>query len=363
MLSEHNITMVQPFRLLAVFASLIILIEVLLGCGQQGSSPFSPNVYTATHNWLYVATGSCYGGGVAVPAGPSNLISKVDMDTGQVQSVVIDYNQYNPGDSPIAMAEYDANHLLVLVENLSGRHIDLVNKDGSGATIYLSNSTALNAVSRAMLFLPDSSILVSKSNGVEKFSSGKSRVTIGVNPWIYNPAGSCATSTTLISSIGVYPNGKTLYAHAAASPNNKLGLISSTGYASSADCLAASAAPTTTALPTKILVHSSGDTLVSYGSTTAASNFIYSYNVNSLTNTITSPAPAWTDYTIVNGPTTMTEDPSTGNVFVANGTSTFQTIEQFSYDSTSKTLTRIGATPFMPASIYTRCVTDMQVLP
>ncbi len=351
------------YRLGLVIAVVAAIVFAVSGCGQSSSDPFNQNVYQATHNSLYVATGNCYGGGVAVPAGPSNIISKVNIDTGQVESVVIDYNQYNPGDSPISIADYDTNHLLVLVENTAGRHIDLVNKDGSGATVYLANSTALNGISRQLLFLPDSSLLVSKSSAIEKFSSGKSRVTMGVNPYVYAPAGACATSTSLISSIGVFPNGKILYTHAAATPNNKIGLISATGYATTADCLAASASPTTTALPSKLLILNSGDTLVAYGSTTAASNFIYSYNVNSVTNSISGATPAWTDYTIVNGPSAMTQDSITGDVFVANGNATFQTIEKFTYNPSTKLLTRIGSTPFMPASIYTRCVTDMKALP
>ena len=351
------------YRLVLPLALSTAFVSFALGCSQSTSNPFNQNVYQAGHNSLYVASGNCYGGGVAVPAGPANIISKVNIDTGQVESVVIDYNQYNPGDSPISIANYDDNHLLVLVENTSGRHIDLVNKDGSGATVYLANSTALTGVSRQLLFLPDSSMLVSKSTAIEKFSSGKSRVTIGANPYVNAPAGACATSTSLISSIGVFPNGKILYSHAGASPNNKIGLISATGYATSSDCLTASAAPATTALPSKILILSSGDTLVAYGSTTTASNFVYSYNVDSIANTISGATPAWTDYTIINGPSAMTQDSDTGDVFIANGNATFQTIEKFSYNSSTKLLTRIGSTPFMPASIYTRCVTDMQALP
>jgi len=140
-------------------------------------------------------------------------------------------------------------------------------------------------------------------------------------------------------------------------------LISAAGYAVVGDCLASQAGPTTTALPTDILVHSSGQTLVSYGSTTAASNVIYSYTVNSIANSITLPTASWTDFSIVNGPSAIVEDTYSRDVFVANANSNFNTIERFRYDPTTKALTRASASPFMSASIYTRCVSDMKVMP
>jgi hypothetical protein len=285
------------------------------------------------------------------------------VDTGDVISTVIDYNEYNPGDSPVAIAEYNHDYILVLVENAAGRRIDLVSKDGKNVGFYLANTTALSAVGRAMAFLSDFSLLVSKSTAIEKFNSAKSRVTIGASPYVNAPAGSCATSTTLISSLAVLPNGKILYAHAAATPNNKIGMISAAGYSVAGDCLSAQAAPNTTALPTKILLHSSGQMLVAYGSVTAASNVIYSYSVNPTTNVISGATASWTDFSVVNGPSSMVEDPVTHDVFVANATSTFNTIERFHFDPTTKLLTRVPGQTYKLSSIYSRCVADMKVMP
>jgi hypothetical protein len=262
---------------------------------------------------------------------------------------------------PVAIANKDDSHLLVVVENTGGRRVDVVNKDGSGISTYLTNTTALNGVMRSLKLLSDGSILVSKSSAIEKFNAARARVTMGTSPYVSAPASPCATSTTLISSVSTLSNGKILYTHAAATPNNKFGIISSTGYAAAGDCLASQAAPTTTALPTASLVLPSGNVLVSYGSTTAASNFIYSYDINVSTNAISNVTAAYTDFANVDGPSAMALDPETGDVFVANALNTYNTIERFSYDGTTQLLTKEGSTPYIPANVYTRCVSAMVV--
>jgi len=334
----------------------------LSGCGGGGSAPFNSNAYNVNGSQhLYVSSGSCYGGGVATTAGPTNTIAKYNLETGAFEQLVMDYNQLAPGDSPVSLQDYDSDHLLVLVENAAGRRIDLVNKDGSGASTYLVNSVALNAVTRAFTLLADFSLLVSKSSAVEKFNSAKARVLQGANPFINAPAGSCATSTTLISSMAVHSSGKIVYTHAAATPNNKLGVISTTGYATAADCLASQAAPTTTALPTRALFHPDGKLLVSYGSATIASNFIYSYDFNGSTGALSNATAVFSDGgTLINGPSTMTVDPDSTDLFVANVTSTYNTVERFSF--ANNVLTRVGTQPFIPYGIYTRCISDMKVM-
>ncbi len=277
-------------------------------------------------------------------------------------TLFIDYNTFSTGDTPVSIVEYDSERLLVLVENTGGRRVDLIRKDGTTSAAFLINSTALTGVVRSLVKLSDTSLLISKSSAIEKFAPSKSRVTQGANPYVNAPAGSCATSTTLISSMAVLSSSKILYAHAAATPNNKIGLIAATGYSVAGDCLTSVAAPTTLALPTSVLMHSTGKLLVAYGSTTSGSNFIYSYDVNDSTNTINGPISAFNDFAIVNGPSSMTEDTVTGNVYVANGNSAYNTIEKFSYDSTTKLLSRLSVQPFVSPQIYTRCVSDMKIL-
>ena len=315
----------------------------------------------ATRKSLFVASGSCYAGGVTTSTGSGTVVA-FDLANGSLEKVLIDYNSFSPGDMPVGLAEYDADHILVLIENTAGRRIDLIRKDGTAGSTFLTNGTALNGIVRSLLKLTDGSYLVSKSTAVEKFAPSKARVTQGANPYISAPAGACATSTALMSSIQQLGNGKFIFTHAAATPNNRIGMIASTGYAVAGDCLTAQAAPTTTALPSASLYHSSGKLLVAYGSTTLASNFIYAYDVNETTNAITGATPAWTDNAFVNGPSAMTEDRDTGAVYVANGNAAFNSIEAFGFDPTTKTMSKSGTLPFTPVSIYTRCVSAMKVM-
>jgi hypothetical protein len=203
---------------------------LLVACNKSDSPA------TTAPRYMYVASGACYGGGVTTSTGSSTIVA-YNLNTGQETALIADYNSFSPGDNPVAIAAYDPSHILVTIENASGRRVDVVSLTAlNSITTYLTNSTALSGVLRAMELLSDGSLLISKSSAIEKFSSGKSRVLQGANPYINAPGGSCATSTTLISSLQTLSNGKILYAHAGATPNNKIGLISATGYSTAADC-------------------------------------------------------------------------------------------------------------------------------
>ena len=240
----------------------------------------------------------------------------------------------------MAIADYDDDHILILVENTAGRRLDIVRRDGTGHETYLTNATALNGIMRAFTVLPDDSVLVSKSTAIEKFNAGKSRLTQGANPYINAPAGACNPSATLLSLMAVHPESeKIVYTHAAATPNNKMVVISATGYAAAVNCLGVQAAPSTTALPTRALFHSSGKLLVAYGSTTAASNFIYSYDFNGTTGAISNATAVYDDGGVtINGPSSMAEDTDNNNA-----------------------MTRFIGPAFITYSVYTRCVADMRV--
>lgn len=351
-------SMFKPLTQILLFFAISI---GTLGCGDATSDSFSDHATGAlSRPLLYVASGSCYAGGVATSSGSSTIVT-YDLN-GAFHHVVVDYNSLSPGDSPVSLVDFDANNLLVLIENASGRRIDLVRKDGSGIFTYLSNTTALSGVLRRMVRFIDGGLLVSKSTAIERFSSGKSRILQSGSPYINAPAGACATSTTLMSGLTALGNGKILFAHAAASPNNKIAVVSATGYAASSDCLASQAAPTATALPTALIQHSSGKVIVAYASSTMASNFIYAYDINEATGTFSAATPSFTDASLVNGVSALTENPANGDVFVANGNSTYNNIEHFSFDRTTKLLTRVGQLPFVPMQLYTRCVSDMKVI-
>jgi hypothetical protein len=261
------------------------------------------------------------------------------------------------------VVDYDADRLLVLVENTGGRRIDLVDKKSGVATTFLTNSN-LNGIARSLTRLADGSFLVSKTTAIEKFNANKVRVTAGANPYINAPAAPCATSTTLVSGvaeISVSTGTKLIYSHAAATPNNRIGVINGQGYNVAGDCIAGVTVPTTLALPTSVLALSgSQHVLVAAGSATNTSNFVQSYVVNVTTGVIPAPVAAWTDFAYVTAPSAMIEDPSTGYVYIASARATHNSVERFTYNTTSKALTRVGPT-FLQNSIYTRCISGMTI--
>ncbi len=338
----------------------IIVILLLAACAESlsNSAPFNSTLHAK--RYLYVASGACYGGGVTLSTG-SATVSRYDLETGVFAGRVVDYNLLALGDMPAGVQEFGANRLVIPIENAGGRRVDVVNKDGSGLTTYLANATALNAIVRGLVVLADSSMLVPKSSAIEKFSASRARITQGVNPYINAPAGACATSTTMMVASAILPSGQIVYAHAAATPNNKLAVIASTGYSVVGDCLAAQAAPTTTALPTSVIYHSnSGKLIAAYGSATSASNVVYSYDINTTTGAISNAVNAFSDFGIVYGPSAMTFDPTTGDIYIANGASTFNNVERFKLNANG-TLTKQGSLPFIQTEIYTRCISGLKV--
>ncbi|RYZ85287.1 MAG: hypothetical protein EOP06_16540 [Proteobacteria bacterium] len=348
-------------RFFSTVFTAVLTALIFSGCSESESDPLITNISNEgmrVQETLFVASGTCYGGGVTTSTG-SGTVASFELNTGRLRRVIIDYSNFSPGDMPVGIAEYDPKHLLVTVENLSGRRIDLVAKDGSSVSTYLTHSTALNAALRASKLLNDGSLLVSKSTAIEKFSSSKSRVLQGTSPFISAPASVCGTTASLISNFDLLSNGKILFAHSGASPNNKLNLVSSTGYASTADCLATQTAPSALAMPTSVLNHSSGKVFVAYGSSTAAQNSIWSYTVNQTTNAITNPLQTYSNLTYLNGPSAMAEDPASSDIFVANAQSGFNNIERFYIAKDSSLLIRkpISIGP----NLYTKCVTAIKV--
>ncbi len=267
------------------------------------------------------------------------------------------------------MTNFDSSNLYVGIENSSARRIERVNKNGAGRNTVITNTTALNQTLRAIYKTSDSGLLVAKSgtapNGaVEKFNYSGQRLTVGANAFIQTPVGAtslCATSTSMMTALSELSNGYVLFAHAVATTGNRIGMISSEGYAANANCITGVGGPIATALPTSLLMHSSGKLLASYASTTATSNYIYAYDVDSSLGTISNATQAYYNISIAYGISAIAEDTSTRYVYVANAASTFNTIEKFSFNSTTKTLTRIGSSPFIIAGVYNKCISGMVV--
>jgi hypothetical protein len=312
--------------------------------------------------YLYIASGACYAGGATVSTGNAT-IAKYSLSTGEFVSLVLDYNNRGNNDQPASISRFGSDQFIVAVENTAGRRLDIVHRNGTGLMTYITHATALNQALRYVNVLADGSVLVSKTSAIEKFSAARNRVTQGASPFVSNPQGACATSSTQMTSNHVLPGGLIVYTHAAASPNNQIGVISATGYAAPADCLAAQTAPDAAALPTSALYHPQGrKLLVAYGSATASANYIYSYDINLSTGAISNPVEAFADYNVVRGPTHMKIDPDTGAIYVANGASVLNNIEKFTLDSDG-TLNKSGSVPFIASSIHTRCISSLEIAP
>lgn len=317
----------------------------------------------STTRYLYVASGACFGGGVTTNTG-AGVISKYDLTTGSRLGTVINYFSQSPNDQPVGLINYNDDFLMTLVENAAGRRMDLVSKIGTGVSVFSQNATILAAQLRGLASAADGGFYIARSTAVEKISGSKQRITAGANPYINAPAAPCATSNTVMSQTIELPSGKLFFTHAAATPNNRIGLISSTGYNIAADCLASTAGPTTTALPTAVAyIGSATHTLVAYGSTTSSSNFVTSYNINETVNTITGATEAYYNPSYVIGPSAMAVDSTTNIVYIANSALGVETIERFTYNTTTRRLTRAGSAPFIAQDVYTRCVSGMVIAP
>ena len=310
-----------------------------------------------TPRYLYVASGSCYAGGATVTAG-TGLISKYNLATGELVDVIADLSRTSVADFPVDMKDYDDDYLAVLVENATTttyRRIDLVPKDGSHPPSTLTyGGGGFSSVLRSLALLEDGSALVSRSAAIAKLNPSFGLANAS---FVSAPGGLCATSATLLTDVIELPSsGKLLFTHAGATPNNRIGMLSADG----TTCLTGSAGPLTTSLPTDIMQHSSGRVLVAYGSATAASNLIYSYVIDETLDTFTGSL-SYSNSSFVNGPTRMAEDPETGDVYIANGTSTLNNIEKFSYNSTTMALTRTQNYPFIQYSGPTKCISGMVI--
>jgi hypothetical protein len=345
-----------------------------ISCDQAQQAISSAAATQNSGRYLYIATGTCYSGTgntTFTTSTASNLVYRIDLGSG-IKDTIADFNSFpaTAGDSPVGVLDWDNNNIMVLVETTSGRRIEIVEKKAAAArSIFTANSTALSAVLRDLVKTIDGGVLVSKSSAIEKFSNLALRQVIGAaTPWISAPGGSCGTSATLMSSLAVLNNGNIVFAHANAA-QNKVGIISGSGYSSAANCLAAQTAPNANSFPTAIDYDSVDNQLfVAYaGNSTATDlNSIYEYDINESTNTIgtaTKLIDANTS-TFIYGISSIAYDSVNKNLYVAtsNGTSTTVSnynIEKFSYDPTTKTLTRAGVIPYYPYGYDTKCIASM----
>jgi hypothetical protein len=313
--------------------------------------------------YLYIQSGGCFAPTGLAASSASKTVSRINLNTGNLDRTIIDYTG-NLTDTPVAIAPYDNDNLYVLVENSGGRRIEIVNKNSATASTFLINGTALNSVVRTLTLGTDGSFLVSKSNGIERFASSKSRLPNSSTTFVSAPAGTCATTTNAITATAFTNAGDILYAHSfsSASTNNRVGITTGSSAAAST-CYNGYASPTTTAFPTAMAyIGAANHLLVAYSSSTVAQNYVWEYDVNDSAHTLSTGAVAYQNAAVLNGLTAMAYDSTTGLVYVANGTTALSnTIEKFTYDPTTKLLTRVGTVAFSLPTVNHNCINSMFV--
>lgn len=344
----------------------LVLLTTLICAFSVGCQPkkITDESSTTSDRYLYIQSGGCFAPTGLTASTASKTISRINLSTGVVDRTVADYTSALT-DTPVAIAPYDDDNLYVLVENTGGRRIEILNKKTSLSSNFLINTTALSGVVRTLTIGSDGSFLISRSAAVERFASNKARLPNSATAFLSAPAGTCATTTNAITATAFTGAGDILYAHSftGASTNNRIGMTTGSTSAAST-CYNGVAAPTTASYPTAMIyLPDLKHLLVAYSSSTAANNQVWQYTVDESAHTITAAgAAAYTNTAVINGPTAMAYDSTTGYVYIANGTTAFaNSIEKFTYDSTAKTLTRVGTVAFSSPTINHNCINSMFV--
>jgi hypothetical protein len=349
-------------NVIGLFTSSALILILGVSCQPKKSTEEAAS--TSFDQFLYIQSGGCFAPTGLTASSAAKTISRLNLSTGVIDKTLIDYTA-NLTDTPVAIAPYDTDNLYVLVENTGGRRIELLNKTTAGRTNFLTNSTALSAVVRTLTIGDDGSFLVSKSSAVERFASNKARLPSAATAFLSAPAGTCATTASAITATAFTGAGDILYAHSftGISTNNRIGMTTGSAAAASI-CYQGVAAPTTASYPTSMVyIPSMKHLLVAYSSSTVANNQIWQYTVDETAHTITAAASAaYSNASVLNGPTAMAYDGTTGEVYVANGTTAFpNAIEKFSYDPTAKALTRVGTVAFSTPTVNHNCINSMFV--
>lgn len=351
----------------SMFTFFVLLVTLVcafgVGC-QPKKVTEEASTTTTADRYLYIQSGGCFAPTGLTASSASKTISRINLSTGVVDKTIADYTAALT-DTPVAIAPYDENSLYVLVENTGGRRIEILNKSTGTASNFLINSTALSAVVRTLTLGTDGSFLVSKSSAIERFASNKARLPAAATVFLSAPTGTCATTTNAITATAFTGAGDILYAHSftGASTNNRI--VMTTGSAAAAStCYQGVAAPTTAHYPTSMVyLQDIKHLLVAYASSTAANNQVWQYTVDESAHTLTAAgAAAYGNNAVINGPTAMAYDSTTGYIYIANGTTAFaNSIEKFTYDSATKALTRVGTVAFSSPTINHNCINSMFV--
>lgn len=331
---------------------------------------------------LYVASGTCLSGtGNTVPAA-SNIIYKVNLSTGAPGEIVVDYanSMSTLGDTPTNIVNLDDNAFMVLVENAASpglRRLEKISKSSGHARTYFYNMGGLSpqGTARGLAYNPDGTFLFGRTAQIEKLQSSGARASLpppasATAPWILGTSltGSCANSPVAaysFTSIQSTNSGKIIFTNYT-SAQGRVAVASSTGFVTAADCLSGVNSAVATAYPTaSVYLPTYNKVLVLFaGNNAAANNYISVYDFDESTGALTNEAIAYQNTAVIYGGSAMTLDSNTGKIYVATANNTATTIsnyniEEFTFDPSNRTLTRVGIVPFSAGWLGSKCISSM----
>lgn len=369
-----------------VIVSIVLSTFIISGCSKNAETDTALASSSGAARALYVASGACYSGnGITTftAATSSNLIYKVNLDSGAPGEIVADYNLSAavPGSSPVGIHTRDNDSIFSVVENATAgaRRIEVVKNSSALPTYYYTNATAFSTALKKGAYDPtQGAFLVNRTSAIERINSSPGRdLALGLS-WITNPtAANCAATNVLVTAVTSLPNGKILYGHSSATAaNRKLVLISSSGYKTTADCLNTAAVTVPSYITDLIYLPGNNQVLVSMADSTTGNNMnsIYVYDIDTTTNTITNgtsllennPGAGSKNASYLYGTSAMAFDSTTNTLYVAMANAIATTvinynIEKYTYDPVGKTLTRVGVTPWSPSWYGSKCISSMLV--
>ncbi len=353
----------------------LLLAPLLSGCelfGKKAEEIVAAINNAAPSKHLYILSGSCYAGGVTTAA-PTNKLYKYDVTKKQMLGAIVDFRGIAPGDSPVGITPHmtDSSMLMIGIENATqGRRIYEVNRNGSGGALWNSNQTLLGTQVRGLATTSDNGLLVARSTMIEKITPFGTRATNSAGAVFITLAAAGAAPcslpiTTVLTFAHEISNNRILIGHATNNPNNKIGVIGTNGYAVTGDCVSAAVQPTgmaNTALPTAAVNLESDVVAVAYAGNNTLDNFIRVNTYNATTGalgTTTADKVFFNGAAYFRGASAMTYDSANKILYVALSPMGFETIEAFQWDSTAKTLTRIGSTPFISGNLDLSCISGL----
>lgn len=359
-------------NLILYFSSLLLGV-VVCSCAKPPDDPTA----NGASRYLYMSSGMCQAGSntTFTTLTASNRVIRINLNTGLTDSILADYNSppATTGDSPVGIAPFDSDNIMVVIERSGARRLEKVPKSAYATRIPFSNDTtsALTNTLLGMVKTPDNGYIISRTNGTAKISS--SGLTQVATFMTNNPGGSCGTANNKYAALAATSFGHLFFANSAAS-NNKIGIIKNSG----STCLGGLAAPSATAFPSAaVFIPGYEQIIVAYAGSAVTTdlNSLYVYSVTEDANTASLSAgtkiydaasyPGTYPY-LLYGVSAMAFDATDNSLYVATAITTTTkvaqyNIEKFTYDPVNKTLVRSSSPPFISYSLDTKCISGLFV--